>query len=127
MSDRLLSSERHTHITVFLSVLKLRSELSSVSVSLGKRIEITKMSLLYRGQAFQGKEPFFLCVNKFLKVAVLLQKLFHFIKIVLYKTKNIKKKDLPLFESNNNSIYNKSTTNQTNVNMIKVTMYAFKS
>lgn len=72
-------------------------------------MEITKMSLLYRGQAFQGKEPFFLCVNKFLKVAVLLQKLFHFIKIVLCKTKNIKKKDLPLFESNNNSIYNKST------------------
>ena len=67
------------------------------------------MSLLYRGQAFQGKEPLFLCVNKFLKVAVLLQKLFHFIKIVLCKTKNIKKKDLPLFESNNKSIYNKST------------------
>ena len=61
------------------------------------------MSLLYRGQAFQGKKPLFLCVNKFLKVAVLLQKLFHFIKIVLGKRKNIKKKDLPLFESNNKS------------------------
>lgn len=69
-----------------------------------------------------------MCVNKFLEVAVLLQKLFHFIKIVLGKTKNIKKKDLPLFESNNKSIYNKSTQQiKTNVNMIKVSMCVFKS
>lgn len=90
----MLSSARYTQNTVFFNVLELRSE-----------IEFRKMSLLYRGQAFQGEEPFFLCVNKFLKVAVLLQKLFHFIKIVLdKKKKKSRNEDLPLFESKKKSI-----------------------